>query len=120
MEQIDLKKFRADRKLTQVDLGELFGCNQNFISDIENGKKTLPPDKLEILKEKYGDISAYITDKNQTMLAEGSNIIQQSGKGNNITQQADGNTVNRFISLLEKKDEQIDRLLTIIEQFNNK
>lgn len=118
MQQIDLKKLRADKKITQAYLGELFGCNQNFISDIENGKKTLPPDKFEILKDKYGDISAYITDKNQSMLADGNNIIQQSGKGNNITQQADGNTVNRFISLLEKKDEQIDRLLTIIEKLN--
>lgn len=118
MQQIDLKKLRTDKKITQAYLGELFGCNQNFISDIENGKKTLPPDKFEILKEKFGDISAYITNKDQAMLAEGNNIIQQSGKGNNITQQADGNTVNRFISLLEKKDEQIDRLLTIIEKLN--
>lgn len=68
--------------------------------------------------ENFGDISAYITNTNQSMLADGNNIIQQSGKGNNITQQADGNTVNRFISLLEKKDEQIDRLLTIIEKLN--
>ncbi len=119
MEQVDLKRFRADKKLTQVDLADLFGCNQNFISDIENGKKPMPVDKLEILKEKYGDITAYITEKDNPMMAEGNNIIQQSGKGNNITQQqADGNTVNRFISLLEKKDEQIDRLLTIIEKLN--
>lgn len=115
MEQVDLKRFRADKKLTHVDLADLFGCNQNFISDIENGKKPMPVYKLEILKEKYGDI----TEKDNPMMAEGNNIIQQSGKGDNITQQqADGNTVNRFISLLEKKDEQIDRLLTIIEKLN--
>lgn len=51
MEQIDLKRLRIDKKLTQVELAELFRCNQNFISDIETGKKTLPPDKLAILKE---------------------------------------------------------------------
>ena len=118
MEQIDLKRLRIDKKLTQVELAELFGCNQNFISDIETGKKTLPPDKLAILKEKFGDITRYITQETQSQMAEGHNIIQQSAKGNNITQHTDGNTVHKFICLLEKKDEQIDRLLTIIENMN--
>lgn len=62
MKQIDLKKFRADKNLTQVDLAVLFDCKQNFISDIENGRKSLPVDKFELLKERYGDITAYITE----------------------------------------------------------
>lgn len=115
MEHIDLKRFRAENKLTQVEIAELFGCNQSFISDIENGKKALPSDKLAVLKEKYGDITKYITQEVQSQIADGSSIIQQSAKGNNITQRTDGNTVNKFISLLEKKDEQIDRLISIIE-----
>ncbi len=118
MEQIDLKQLRIEKNLTQREMAELFGCNQNFISDIETGKKALPPDKLAILKARFGDITRYITQEVQSQMAEGNNIIQQSAKGNNITQHTDGNTVHKFISLLEKKDEQIDRLLTIIEKLN--
>lgn len=62
MKQFDLKKFRADRNLTQKDLAALFGCNQNFISNIENGLKPMPVDKFELLKERYGDITAYIIE----------------------------------------------------------
>lgn len=55
MEQIDLKQLRIEKNLTQREMAELFGCNQNFISDIETGKKALPPDKLAILKARFGD-----------------------------------------------------------------
>lgn len=60
--QIDLKRFRTDKNLTQVDLAILLDCKQNFISDIENGRKSLPADKFELLKERYGDITAYIAE----------------------------------------------------------
>lgn len=61
MEQFDLKRFRKANKLTQVDVAKLFNCNQNFISNIETGAKPIPADKLEILKKKFGDISAYFS-----------------------------------------------------------
>lgn len=43
------------------------------------------------------------------------NSIAVSGNGNQISAISE-----KFIGLLEKKDEQIDRLLTVIENFNNK
>lgn len=62
MQTFDLKRFRLDKKLTQVDLAELFSCNQNFISRIEKGIRQVPPEKLDILQCKYGDISSYYTE----------------------------------------------------------
>lgn len=58
----DLKQFRKDHSLTQINVAELFSCQQNFISNIENGIKAIPQDKLDILKDKFGDISKYIID----------------------------------------------------------
>jgi len=42
MKIVDLKRFRKDKNLTQVDIAKLFGCKQNFISQIESGQKMFP------------------------------------------------------------------------------
>ena len=69
MKIFDLKRFRTDKKLTQVCIAELFGCKQNFISQIESGQKTLPSDKIDLLQSKFGDITAYITTKDDITLS---------------------------------------------------
>lgn len=69
MQSIDLKRFRKDKNLTQLDIAELFNCKQNFISNIEAGIKPIPTDKLEILQSKYGDISEYIISANKAIEA---------------------------------------------------
>lgn len=65
MQIFDLKRFRRDKKITQVELAALFSCNQNFISRIESGEKALPADKLEILQSEYGDITEYYTEASE-------------------------------------------------------
>lgn len=71
MQSFDLKRFRSDKKLTQVDLAELFSCNQNFISRIEAGIRQIPADKLDILQSKYGDISNYYIEKEEGITVPG-------------------------------------------------
>ena len=63
MQTFDLKRFRIDKKITQVELAELFSCNQNFISRIEKGIRQIPADKMDILQSKYGDISMYYKEE---------------------------------------------------------
>jgi len=63
MQVFDLKRFRKDKNLTQVEVAELFLCKQNFISNIEAGIKPMPQDKIELLQSKFGDISDYIIEK---------------------------------------------------------
>lgn len=60
MEVFDLKQFRIDNgNITQVELAEILGCGQNFISNIENGRRNLPPNMKVILQSRFGDITKY-------------------------------------------------------------
>ena len=68
MEVFDLKRFRSDKKVTQAELTSILECRQSFISAIESGKRALPKDKMDILEKKYGDISDYITAKEDTVV----------------------------------------------------
>lgn len=56
------------KKITQAELTTVLDCRQSFISAIESGKRALPKDKRDILENKYGDISDYITAKEDTIL----------------------------------------------------
>lgn len=47
---IDLKKFRSDNHLTQVQTAEYFGCKQSFISGIERGIEKIPEHFISKLK----------------------------------------------------------------------
>lgn len=87
------------------------------IYDILSGKtKSLSQDMLNKIVSCFpGYSSAWL------LAGEGSMFIgniQRNENGDNF--QGDGITINKtnegFISLLQKKDEQIDRLLTIIEK----
>ena len=37
-------------------------CGQSFIANVENGRRDLPPVKIEILERKFGNICSYITN----------------------------------------------------------
>jgi len=65
-QSFDLKRFRKEKNLTQVDVADMFSCKQNFISNIEAGLKPIPPDKLKILQSKFGDITDYITERTES------------------------------------------------------
>lgn len=119
MERIDAKtikdlvseiKFRA--KLTQKQIAERIGVAPTYLSDVINGKVPYIDSVRAKLIEHFSDCFNHEEAHN---IAIGSNNIQQSANGNNIKQQAGDKNVERFLNLLEKKDEQIDRLLTIIE-----
>lgn len=58
----DLKRFRIEKKFEQRFFEDLFGYTQPFISAIENLKKKLPSNKYDILTERFGDVSGYITE----------------------------------------------------------
>lgn len=58
---IDLKRLRQDKGITQKDLAKLLSCGQSFIANVENGRRDLPPVKIEILEREFGNICSYIT-----------------------------------------------------------
>ena len=46
---IDLKRLRKEKGITQKELAQLLSCGQSFIANVENGRRDLPPVKIEIL-----------------------------------------------------------------------
>ena len=59
---IDLKRLRKEKRITQKELAQLLSCGQSFIANVENGRRDLPPVKIEILERKFGNICSYITN----------------------------------------------------------
>lgn len=58
-------------------------------------------------------VSTFFEDGNGDMVTATNNSLAINGNGNNAN-----NDTSAFLSLLTKKDEQIDRLLSIIENMN--
>ena len=48
---IDLKRLRKEKGITQKELAQLLSCGQSFIANVENGRRDLPPVKIEILEK---------------------------------------------------------------------
>ena len=53
---IDLKRFRLENSISQMEICDLLGVKQPYISNIENGKRPLNEDKFSILYNHYGNI----------------------------------------------------------------
>ena len=111
----ELKAFRKRFGLKQVEVAHLFNCGQSNISDIETGKRGLEEYQTRILFDKYGEevVKEYLIP--ESAIHQG-NINGDNINGHNVTvNKAD---FDKLISLLNKRDEQIDRLLRIIENLN--
>lgn len=114
MQIFDLKRFRKDKNLTQVELAGMFNCNQNFISRIESGIRSLPRDKMDVLESKYGDISDYCEEREdgisipdatpQDLLYAGADAFSRQ-----LIQMMNEKLIAPY-SLLEEKDKEIEKL----------
>lgn len=55
MMKIDLRKFRKDKRLSQKDVGVLFGTGQANISMLENENRDLTDEQYQILINTFGE-----------------------------------------------------------------
>lgn len=55
-----LKNLRIDQDKTQQEIAELLGTNQSYYAKYENGKRSLPIDRLYILCNYYKVSADYI------------------------------------------------------------
>ena len=114
METFDLKRFRTDKNLTQIEITQLLGCAQSFISAVENGRRSLPSNMIEILQSKYGDISAYITNITEDTIIKESTPDQFLIAGADaFTKQIVQMMNDRLIApygMITEKDQEIQRL----------
>ena len=80
---IDLKRFRLENDISQMEICELLRVKQPYISNIENGKRPLNEDKFSILYNHYGNIILKYKTTNRPIVVqndkdENSNIPQIS------------------------------------------
>lgn len=68
MKVFDFKRFRQEKKFTQVEAAELLSCAQSFISAVESGKRRMPQQMIDVLESKFGDTDDYITNEAQDIL----------------------------------------------------
>lgn len=115
MNKIEIKNFRKKFGLTQAALAKKLGVDIKTVQNWEAGK-TIPTTKYEIFRKLEAELSAQCVEA-QTV-NNGVGVQQTNQNGDNY--QGNGMTVHKgdgdYIALLKKKDEQIDRLLRIIEK----
>ena len=110
--------FRRLNKLTQEELGEFLGVSKSFVSQIENGRVDLPFHlRQRILQnDQEWDVSPLI---GQVSIQGDGNAVNN---GHDQTVSADAGLVaalREAHAQNAKSQEQIDRLLGIIEEFQN-
>lgn len=112
----DLKEFFRVRGLTQNDIAERLGVSQSYIGMLMSGNKAFGKNTAQSWAEEFGLSMAWLLTGEGSMFPGN---VQNNQNGDNF--QGDGMTVNKtdaeFFALLRKKDEQIDRLLSIIREY---
>lgn len=68
---IDIKKFRTDNNISQLEICTVLGIKQPYLSAIENGKRPLNDEKFTLLYKQYGDkIMKYKTTERPILLID--------------------------------------------------
>ena len=103
---------------SQKDIGEVIGKPQAYVSMICNGQRPFTSDYLESLSKKYGKDIVYlfnIPEGNHAKATNGSTAV--AGNGNNVNGEFGHliEIIDRQSAQLSKSQEQIDRLLTLLE-----
>ena len=68
---IDVKRFRTDNNISQLEICTVLGIKQPYLSAIENGKRPLNDEKFTLLYKQYGDkIMKYKTTERPILLID--------------------------------------------------
>lgn len=108
MKEINVKEIRERMGLSQTEFAKMLGVHMRTVQNYEAGG-IIPESKYEILR---------MYEKKAISENKSSNVVSNvNGSGINISQ----NDFSEMIALLKKKDEQIDKLISIIsEKLNEK
>lgn len=111
-----LKEFFKEQGLTQRAIAQRLGVTQQYVTSILNGANPIGKKTAARLSQEFGLSEAWLLTGEGCMTT--ACIVQNNENGDNY--QGNGMTVNKsdaeYIAMLKKKDEQIDRLLSIIEK----
>lgn len=111
----DLKDFFKAQGLTQQNIAERLNVSQSYVGMLMAGSKAFGKNTAQAWADEFGLSAAWLLTGEGAISGA---VIQNNQSGDNF--QGNGMTVHKedgcLIAQLKKKDEQIDRLLRIIEK----
>lgn len=118
-----LKNFFEQRGMTQEELASKLGVSQAYISSLLSGNKPFGKKQAHRFEEMFGLSETWLlTGKGSMLASEEYNNNQKDYIAPAKTEEATKATsTEELIALLKKRDEQIDRLITLLEKkYGNK
>jgi transcriptional regulator with XRE-family HTH domain len=120
----DFKRFRRVNKLTQAEIAAFLGCTQGFISQVEKGISALSPEFISIiLANPDWDTSMFASDgemlKNTSSQKEEEVAAAENAATMITIPQRVWAVIENQAASLKTKDEQMNRLITQIEESNS-
>ena len=113
----ELANFFKNKGLSQTDVANMLGTSPQYISAIFSGRKNVGKKQAVKFEELFGLSPLWLLTGKGDMLStpihaeEGS--VQVMGNASNVNA---GKTIDSLVELLKRKDEQIDRLIRLLEE----
>lgn len=113
----ELANFFKDKGLSQTDVAKMLGTTPQYISALFSGRKNVGKKQAVKFEELFGLSALWLLTGKGDMLStpihaeEGS--VQVIGNASNVNA---GKTIDSLVELLKRKDEQIDRLIRLLEE----
>lgn len=115
-----LRDFLKKRGYTQESIAQTLEVSQAYVNALLCGRSKFGRKQAKKWSEAFGLSESWLLTGIGTL----SNDEQTNDYPNknccNVSNETTNNMANKFIDLLKKKDEQIDRLLTLLEQEQKK
>ena len=113
----ELANFFKNKGLSQTDVANMLGTSPQYINAIFSGRKNVGKKQAVKFEELFGLSALWLLTGKGDMLStpihaeEGS--VQVMGNASNVNA---GKTIDSLVELLKRKDEQIDRLIRLLEE----
>ena len=113
----ELTNFFKNKGLSQTDVANMLGTSPQYICAIFSGRKSIGKKQAVKFEELFGLSASWLLTGKGNMLntpvhsEEGS--VQVMGNASNVNA---GKTIDSLVELLKRKDEQIDRLIRLLEE----
>jgi len=120
-----VKAIKFHFNVNQAEIAEKTGIKETYLSDLIGGRNPLSEGYSDKLSEIFGVNKEYLKSGKGDVFDKSvkqSNVHGDNINGNSVTVNKNGVEVfqmaDKVLELIKKKDEQIDRLLSIIEDIN--
>ena len=118
----EIANFFENKGLTQKDVARLLGTTPQYISAILCGHKSIGKKQAAKLEQLFGLSAPWLLTGKGDMLRtpihaeEGSVQVMGNASNVNASNVNAGKTIDSLVELLKRKDEQIDRLIRLLEE----